>query len=388
MVNGEPKASRPSLQADLMVSTTPVETWDHLFSWARPDQEAINPESSQRGLAERLRDTIPDHESGISASRGPRSYSQRRRAQGQTGDEAAVFDRVLSSIFLDLETAGPLRPGSSPHSDPYSSQFGSRRLTEGSRSVRRDFDGIEEKPDIQVMAEVDELKEDLSTVQTDIELFEWAQKKIFTPQVSEDGGEPYFPRSYPYILAHLIKIARTNFNNPHLALALFQYAQTLSIESYIFGCLTSAYNELLRTRWECFQDLEGVEQGIMEMEANGVGWDKQTEKLVTAVTDSVSRNLVESGEVSMWMDHQVERLAGLEQRLEAYIRRQEEIVAERRRRANPQRRVESSPPAFLDSSTDPMSRRPAYEDEAVPRDREESWGWESENEEQQFAYGV
>ena len=63
---------------------------------------------------------------------------------------------------------------------------------------------------------------------------------------------------------------RDKYANPHLALALFAHARRLSVLSFVCGCTTPAYNELLETRWACFRDLKGVCDALEEMKTNGV----------------------------------------------------------------------------------------------------------------------
>lgn len=177
--------------------------------------------------------------------------------------------------------------------------------------------------------ELDTLKEEMSVIATDAELVDWARRRVFTPVTSDELGVT-FSRAYPRILAHLLKVVRTNFNNPHLALALFHYAQTHSLESYLTGCLSSAYNELLRVRWESFRDLEGVEQGIREMEVNGVKWDLGTQKLVGKVVEEVGQELLENRGVQRYGHEVYDRLSRLETRVQKDIRQQTNIYERRK----------------------------------------------------------
>lgn len=172
-----------------------------------------------------------------------------------------------------------------------------------------------------VIEELDGLKEEMSIIATDAEMVDWAKRRVFTPLTTateEDG--PTFSRVYPKILAHLLKVIRNNFNNPHLALALFHHAQTHSLESYLTGCLSPVYNELLRVRWGSFRDLEGVEQGVREMEVNGVRWDVGTQKIVGKVVEEVGREAM-AGHGETRHGHDVfDRLAKLDARVQKDIR--------------------------------------------------------------------
>jgi hypothetical protein len=166
-----------------------------------------------------------------------------------------------------------------------------------------------------LMAELDEMKEELSALPSDLDVLNWAQEKVFRTVVEEDGEEVY-SSAYPHILAHTMRVLREEFNNPHLALALFQHAQSLSIDSYLAGCLTAAYNELLIARWEHFQDLVGVSQAVREMDANGVGWDRRTSKIIGNVCGEVLQGLDQRQHVLAWGTAPQVQVAALEKRLE------------------------------------------------------------------------
>jgi len=256
-------------------------------------------------------------------------HSRYRRSQGQTPEEAAAFNQVLADIFSDLERQGPLRPGSSPLSDPYGNKFAPDAQLWGPR-VREKRRGLgetkreENEEEDAVIEEFDLLKEEMSIMATDTELVEWAKRRVFTP-ISTDEKGITFSRVYPRILAHVLKVIRTNFNNPHLALALFHHAQTHSAESYLTGCLVPAYNEILRVRWESFRDLEGVEQGVREMEVNGVRWDGGTQRIVGRVVEEVSGEMLENRGQVRYGDEVYDRLNRLEARVQKDIRAQDEV---------------------------------------------------------------
>ena len=108
---------------------------------------------------------------------------------------------------------------------------------------------------------------------------------------------------------------RDRYADPHLALAIFEHARRLSIASYVFGCTTPAYNELLETRWACFRDLRGIADALEEMRVNGVEPDAATRKIVERLRREVGeRNLwqeesdLETGEVFTLLK-KIERLS-------------------------------------------------------------------------------
>jgi hypothetical protein len=80
---------------------------------------------------------------------------------------------------------------------------------------------------------------------------------------------------------------RDHYSDPNLALFIFHHTQKLSIISYVFGCSTEVYNELIKTRWDCFRDLQGVYNAIDEMKVNGVPLDSATQKLIEIIRHDV-----------------------------------------------------------------------------------------------------
>jgi hypothetical protein len=234
----------------------------------------------------------------------------------------------LRGIYDDLGATGPFQ-SDSVWSDPRSYSgpgiFGGRQWTFGPRVAgQRLLERAESPEDDRLIEEVDALKEEMTCIHNDIELVDWAKKRIFTPTTSPDGVVSY-SRSYPKMLAHLLKIIRSNYHNPHLALALFHYAQTVSVESYLTGCLAPAYNELIRIRWDSFRDLEGVEAGVREMEVNGVAWDRGTQRVVSWVVEEVGREILDGDGLKIWGREVFDQLSRLEQRVQKDIADQEAL---------------------------------------------------------------
>ena len=174
--------------------------------------------------------------------------------------------------------------------------------------------------------ELDRLKEQLALCQSDHAMLEWAEREVFGPSIraeeatraaAAEGNPPpthLQPPLYPQLLATLMSTAREGYDDPHLALALFEHARNLSPLSYIFGCTTPAYNELLETRWHSFRDLRGVHAALEEMRANGISPDPHTRALVDDVRREVGARSVwleesETGSGEVWkMLREIERL--------------------------------------------------------------------------------
>lgn len=278
------------------------------------------------------------------------------RSSGVTPPEADVFNEVISSIL----TSFPSAP-----SDPFLATksgvtgYGSNEWGDGAKQLRTIFDRNRSEDDN--LEEYEMLAEEMDMVSSDLELVEWAKKRVFTPidsLKSDEGTEKVkasvddessatasatpesshsattsshqntykapanllplltFSPVYPKILARVLKTLRENFNSPHLVLALFHHAQTSSVESYLFGCLTGAYNEVLTCRWESFRDLDGVQRGIREMEMMGIKWDKDTNRLVSRVVDEAGREILQGGR---WGEDALQTLQQLEKKLESDV---------------------------------------------------------------------
>ena len=280
-----------------------------------------------------------------SSPRQLRGVHQRHaRKLGQTPSEAAKFNELLAEIFTDLQrTHGALNAGSTPSSDPYGAQFGAgRNLFRPSQAAGGRRQAEEDELDELTVAEFDRMKEEMSSLTTDVEVLEWAKENVFktTTAAGEEEGEETYPRSYPFILEHTIRTLRQYYDNPHLALALFLHAQSTSMLSYLSGCHTGAYNEVLTIRWESFKDLEGVEQAVREMDMNGVGWNRLTRQIVARVCEEVSRTMMGSaggvvGGIKTEDRNAEQRLANLEKRVYADMKREQWIHQEKTKKRLP-----------------------------------------------------
>lgn len=216
-------------------------------------------------------------------------HDRTRRALGRTEHEAGTFNELLDGIFAELDRHGAKRregfnPGETGgRSAPGLSSSGPL----GPRSYKRP---VIATMDDALLDQIDQLKEEMSQCATDLDVMEWAKTKFFSDLESE--GEIMFPRWYPYMLANVLKTLRLNYNNPHLALAVFNFASTHSIDSYLSGCQATAYNEVLSIRWDHFRDLEGVGTAVREMDRNAVQWNRETRELLDKVVSEVSSKLL------------------------------------------------------------------------------------------------
>lgn len=254
----------------------------------------------------------------MSPRTGLRNNSLGPRRQTMSNQELVAFDDMFNIVF---------------------SAANERRLAEDGTAGAFDVDtqtplgdflkNLSKRPRVRPKSEdteLDRLKEQLALCQSDYAMLEWAEREVFGPSIRAEeaaraavteGKSPpphLQPPLYPQLLATLMSTAREGYDDPHLALALFEHARNLSPLSYIFGCTTPAYNELLETRWHSFRDLRGVHAALEEMRANGVSPDLHTRALVDDVRHEVGARTVwleesETGSGEVWtMLKEIERL--------------------------------------------------------------------------------
>ena len=250
------------------------------------------------------------------------------RRQTMTNRELSVFDEMFNMIFTAANERRLAEDGASSAFDVDTrSPLGGflKNLSKQHRVRQKGED-----------AELDKLKEHLALCSSDHAMLEWAEREVFGASIRAEkaareafsAGKPppshLQPPVYPHLLAALMSTAREKYDDPHLALALFEHARNLSSLSYIFGCTTPAYNELLETRWGSFRDLRGVHAALEEMRANGVSPDSRTRALV----DDVRREI---GARTLWLEES-EMGSG---EVWAILREIERLVARRAPRRTP-----------------------------------------------------
>ncbi|KAI0085715.1 hypothetical protein BDY19DRAFT_996614 [Irpex rosettiformis] len=202
-----------------------------------------------------------------------------------------VFDTTGDKDFTPWETSSMEFP-TVGHSVPMSEL--AIRLRRQSRNVKWTTESDQE---------LDRKKEAMNLCHTDQELLEWAAREVFAEserfeklarESSWSSKQQLQPSSYPHVIALLMNVFRDKYADPYLALSIFQYARHLSIPSYVFGCTSHAYNELIATRWKCFRDLRGICDALEEMRVNGIELNSRTRILVEMVRREVGeRNLWE-----------------------------------------------------------------------------------------------
>ncbi|PCH43831.1 hypothetical protein WOLCODRAFT_144713 [Wolfiporia cocos MD-104 SS10] len=255
--------------------------WDHVF-------EDINDLPPLMPSQARTRSPLPQ----TPGNRAPRRV-------GMTAREIRAFDDMFDLIFSAV--AEDTQPGKGRTLSPavtigralqHNDLFG--RLRRDSRATR--WTRAEDE-------QLDEKKEQMELCESDAQLLEWAMREVFDEsrryeenarRVLEDpkaAQEPVQlqPPWYPQLLSLLMSTFRDKYNDPHLALSIFDHARHMSIPSFVFGCTTLAYNELIETRWRCFRDLRGVCDALEEMRVNGVYMNNRTYELAETIRHEVGR---------------------------------------------------------------------------------------------------
>jgi Mtf2 family len=239
------------------------------------------------------------------------------RRQAMTAREISAFDEMFNMIFY----AASEQNGDGSRGDRLDEvSIGRRKMGDLFGRLRRHSKRLKWTSESDEL--LDRKKEEMELCDTDQQLLDWALREVFgeskryeeaarkaVAEAAASGSEaealPMLqPETYPHLVAHLMRAFRDKYNDPHLALSIFDHARHLSIPSYVFGCTTPAYNELIETRWRCFRDLKGVHDALEEMIVNGVEPDNRTRKVVETLRREVGeRNLWEeesdlgSGEV-------------------------------------------------------------------------------------------
>jgi hypothetical protein len=257
----------------------------------------------------------------MSNDKSPRTglhYSSGPRRQTMSNQELVAFDDMFNMVF------------SASNERKLAEDGAASVFNVDTRTPLGDFlKNLPRRPHVRSKGEdteLDRLKEQLALCQSDYAMLEWAEREVFgvsiraeeAARAAVNEGKPppphLQPPLYPQLLATLMSTAREGYEDPHLALALFEHARNLSPLSYIFGCTTPAYNELLETRWHSFRDLRGVHAALEEMRANGISPDIRTRTLVDEVRREVGLRTVwleenEVGNGEVWtMLREIERL--------------------------------------------------------------------------------
>ena len=208
-----------------------------------------------------------------------------------TAREKNVFQDMFDMVF---DAVGEIKSGKIKSDVPMFTPVDGvgttthqREMTNLFGRLRKDIKRMRWTSDID--EELDRKKEEIELCDTDVQVLEWAMNEAFKSQqpattpVQGQLAPVQNDQIYPYIIAALMRTFRDKFHDPNLALAIFDHAKNLSVPSYVFGCTTPVYNELIETRWFCFHDLKGILDTLEEMKVNGVEADNRTRGIIETV---------------------------------------------------------------------------------------------------------
>lgn len=291
-VHSDPKVSRSITNPNSIFAG---DGWDHMFS--NLDDYKARSSPSRREL-QHARPTKPLQ---------PQGKSQNRRPQAMTARELRAFDDAFSMIFYAASKVEGARTDRPSQGSVFQDVFPSIRTT--SRGMRR----TTEQEEL-----LDRKTEEIDLCANDLELLHWTQREVLDPldnfrfmlrrqpsnapqssaadqsdeaMKDNESDAPPSPelqlQSYHFLVAHLMRTFRDKYRDPHLALALFSKVKDHSLVSYVFGCSTRVYNELIDTKWQWFRDLRGVHDAVEEMVVNGVKINSHTRKLIENVRHGV-----------------------------------------------------------------------------------------------------
>lgn len=158
--------------------------------------------------------------------------------------------------------------------------------------------------DIQLV--LDELKQIIQDCPTKAELLQWAQTNIFSILDSNEAtssssltnrrlSTTQQLRLFQHLIPDLMRNFRQRFDDPHLALFVFKAVRNHSTQSYVYGCSTATYNELIALLWDSFRDLQGIRDALEDMLANSVDANGQTQS-------TAERACREAMDDKLWVD--------------------------------------------------------------------------------------
>lgn len=164
--------------------------------------------------------------------------------------------------------------------------------------------------------DLDRLREQLLGLKSDYQVLKWGMEVVFgydktyvrdamypdpnalpvidaaatlaaEPQTDAPAALGPLSRLYPDLLLLLFLVLRDTHRNPACALSVFRLAKSNPF-SYVNGCTTALYLEVLRTHWSNGAgDIEAVLGGLDEMRANGVPFDDKVRELVRSIGEAI-----------------------------------------------------------------------------------------------------
>ncbi|ORY76004.1 hypothetical protein BCR35DRAFT_353517 [Leucosporidium creatinivorum] len=317
-------STKPAATESPLAYTRPQDAYDPLFADLPPAPRSSWASSSSFGSpspASVLHSARPaplqpftHPTTSRSSARAPLQHSQPRQRQKLSPTEAQTFAELLHQIL-------PTQPARSGHEGGLFGRTGQanalaaekveqalqRTLAKKGARPRRVKIELSDRE----VEQLDKMRETMVGFESDLELYRWALVEVFGFPSSETifpdltdstnlAGPPPAPADssstdpstlplpkgpsspiYPDLLLILFLLLRDTYRAPHLALHVFTLASSTPY-SYVLGCHTALYNEVLRTKW-MEGDVESVAAGVEEMRSAGVRMDERTREIVDAI---------------------------------------------------------------------------------------------------------
>ncbi|CAE6452586.1 unnamed protein product [Rhizoctonia solani] len=286
----------------------------------RPNLNDSSSTTSDANWAQILREVDPPSYDLVTggarlAMRSSVSMTEALRKQKSTLMEQRAMDIVFERVF-DMDAQSPLQ------NSLLEKHFMTGRGPFNNSMARRSTQHIRESEDLEKL--FDEKVESMTNCKTDQELLQWANTEVFSDssQASSDLPEspksaqskPIHPGIYGRIIARLMYEFRETYNNPHLSIAIFDHTRQKSIISFVTGCTAPSYNELMRTYWNSFRDLQMVLNAAEEMRINGVQPNDNTKQLHLKIYE-------EAAAQSVWFEGGKEEVMKIVERLGNLVQR-------------------------------------------------------------------
>ena len=252
--------------------------------------------------------TAAHHQMSLRNQDGKQFRAQRQQL---SKSEAQAFADLLSEL-LPQSTAGEtlfglpgqprLPPGYLSEVQAAVGRKTGEHVRQWERRARSSLSAAEED-------QLDQMREQMASFHTDYQLLNWSTTNVFgftnlsqptlfpdprTAPPAVPAPNPFDPaalatgpssRIFPDLLLSLFLLLRDTHKSPHTALHAFQLAAATA-HSYVSGCTTELYNEVLRTRW-AEGDVEAVAAAVDEMQRAGVKMNAGTSAIVSSIGEAI-----------------------------------------------------------------------------------------------------
>ncbi|KAG4304772.1 hypothetical protein PORY_001825 [Pneumocystis oryctolagi] len=139
------------------------------------------------------------------------------------------------------------------------------------------------------------IEKNMLNIEEDIKLHEFIEKSIFIPfkkhlsesKVNEKIPTSLFFKSYPLLLQKAMEIFRLEFQDYVSVVTIFERIKDHGPESFVLGCSSDVYNEVLIARWEGWYDMFEIENLLKEMKMNCVIRTKKTLKILEKILQDI-----------------------------------------------------------------------------------------------------